>query len=299
MGFRIRILLAGCSLVLSGEAAATTQILSQSTGCYSNGVASDCQSAPVDFGPGASTSISRVIPVPGGNLGGSAAMAVADFDEFGARARASIDYSPGSAAPSVVHGVNGRAFASIVDTLTVAGSGSGTVRMQWSLTGANDIGFVGSNNILRVIASNQIRLDCFSNVGATFLNCNDALFIWDTAGVVSELVTIDVPILFGTPTTWTMEVLLVAGISVVFDDCLTCVALFSGRADADFGSTGTLVDVQLFDAVGNELDPSLIQAESGFRYDLVGQDVPEPLALAWMALAALGLRALATRPRVS
>jgi hypothetical protein len=63
-----------------------------------------------------------------------------------------------------------------------------------------------------------------------------------------------------------------------------CVTTFRGHASGSFGATGTLVDAQLFDAGGSELDPSLIQSESGFRYDLVG--VPEPSVI---ALAATGM----------
>jgi hypothetical protein len=200
----------------------------------------------------------------------------------------------------VFQAISGRVFVELRDVLTVSGgSGVGTVRMQWTITGGVDIGFVGSDSVLVVTTPTQLMLNCFSQAGASILNCNDTTLQFSSSQQVDQLVTVDVQVLFGTPTQWILEARLASGIFFQTDECTNCVVDFHGRANADFSSTATLVDVQLFDGVGNELDPSLIQAESGFRYDLVGQDVPEPLATAWAALAVLGLRAAARRPRVS
>jgi hypothetical protein len=268
------------ALLLAGEAAAT--IIAEARGCYSNSFAQQCLTDS-DSGAGAMASAVQNLPIPGGIFGGQAGMAVADFDQWGADARASIDYvsGPPDLYGVIFHAAGARALAELSDTLLVTGAvGSGTVRMQWEITGGNDIGFVGSDPVLVVNARTDLVLECFAQSGASFLNCPDHQFTWMASGVVGELVTVDVPIVFGTPLVWTFQIRLAAGLSFQSEACTeACVTAFQGHADADFSSTGDLINVQLFDGSFTELDPGLIQAQSGFRYDLVGSSVPEPLAL--------------------
>lgn len=97
--------------------------------------------------------------------------------------------------------------------------------------------------------------------------------------------SLDIPFVFGSPIQLTVSITLVAGtgVNTTFADSVA----WEGASLADFASTGVLVDVRLFDGAWSELDPSGIEAESMFRYDLVGQDAPEPLALALVAPLAL------------
>lgn len=285
----ICLLLATLSLAGSSGAAS---LFSSSHVCYSNGVANACSDSPPDTGPGASTSNLYTAPISGGSLQASAAMTVGDYDVLAARARASMDFSEPTGAPNVFHGLNGRAYAETVDTLTASGAaGAGTVRMIWSIQGANDIGYVGSDSVAIPTARVNLRLDCFAQIGASFVLCPDAAFEWPIAGGVNELVTIDVPTEFGVPTVVTYQIALSATLSVRFDECLTCAALFSGRSDADFDSTLRLVGVELLDSGGNPLDASGIASESGFAY----HQVPEPAIASFAALATLA--AFARRSR--
>lgn len=281
-------------LSLAGSSGAAS-LLSSSHVCYSNGVAQACSDIPPEFGAGATTQALYTAPVSGGSLQASAGMTVADYGLLGARARASIDFVEPAGAPFVFHGVTGRAYAETVDTLTASGAaGAGAVRMRWSITGGNDLGYVGSDSVDIPGVTVNLRLDCFAQIGASFVLCPDAAFAWSTSGGVSELVTIDVPIEFGVPTVVTYQVTLSATTSVRFDGCLDCAAAFSGRSDADFGSTLRLVGVELLDSGGNPLDASGIASESGFAYHEVPETSLAPLA-ALATLAGLAARSRARR----
>lgn len=278
-------------LWLAGSSRAAN-LLSTSHVCYSNGVAQACSDTPPDTGAGAATQALYTAPISGGSLQASAAMTVADYDRLGARARASIDFVEPEGAPFVFHGVTGRAYAETVDTLTASGAtGAGVVRMRWSITGGNDLGYVGSDSVDIPTVRINLRLDCFAQIGASFVLCPDAAFEWPVSGVVDEIVTIDVPIEFGVPTVVTYQVTLTATTSVRFDGCLDCAAGFSGRSDADFDSTLRLVGVELLGAGGSPLDASGIASEAGFAYHLV----PEPSLAPFAALATLAGLAPARR----
>jgi hypothetical protein len=128
----------------------------------------------------------------------------------------------------------------------------------------------------------QLVFNCFTlNVGV----CPTTRFAWTQNELVDEIVNIDIPIVFGSSVQYNFSITLVAGtgVNTIFADTV----VWQGASLANFGSTGVLQDVVLLDASGNPLDESGITSESGFRYDLVGQDVPEPLALALAAPLAL------------
>jgi hypothetical protein len=253
--------------------------------CYTVG----CYNGLPGSGPGATSSLSYDFSAnPDWVFQASGGMTVSNFDHFAARAEANIDYNlPLGEHIAVGHSTGGQGSADLFDTLLVSGGmGSGTVRMQWAITGANDIAYIGTDNVVPQ-ADIVLSLECFASAQGQALNCPDANFSWTTAGFVDELVTIDVPILFGVPVDWNFLVRLTARIGFGADACTFCVTSFQGRSIADFGSSGQLVDVQLLDGAGNLLDPSGIQADSGFRYDLVGQSVPEPSLLALAAPLAL------------
>ena len=60
--------------------------------------------------------------------------------------------------------------------------------------------------------------------------------------------------------------------------------------EADFGSTGRLVSVQLFDGSSNELSPCLIESESGFDYDISAPEPGSPMLAAVGAVVLIAAR---------
>lgn len=292
MARTIRLIVAALSLAGSSDAAT---LLSTSRACYSNGVAPACSDATPETGPGATSNIVYTAPFPGGQFQASGAMTVTNHGLLGARARASIEFVAPEGAPFVFHGLTGSGYAETVDTLTASGGvGAGTVRMLWSIQGGNDMGYVGSESVAVPTVATNLNVQCFAQIGANFVACPDAQFEWLTSGGVDEQFAIDVPIQFGTPTVVTYQIRLTAAISVLFDDCLDCLASFQGRSDA-VGSTLRLVGVELLDSGGNPLDASGIASESGFAYHLVPEPEHAPLA----ALATLAVVAFRARARPS
>jgi hypothetical protein len=124
----------------------------------------------------------------------------------------------------------------------------------------------------------QLVFNCSGNT-----TCATQRLVWTQNELVDEIVSLDVPFSFGNAIQLTVAITLVAGtgVNTTFADSV----VWQGASLADFASTGVLQDVVLLDANGNPLDESGIQAESGFRYDLVGQNVPEPLAAVGVPLA--------------
>ena len=275
------------ALLLAGESRAVSLLWAKTELCV--GI---CVDGPVDTGAGATSSFSYDSGIPDQNLLAEARVAIGNYDSFGLLAEAKMDFvlGPGQAPQFFSQGITSRAWIQMWDELTVSGgSGVGLVRMHWRISGGVDIGFVGSDAVVTGGGASQLAMICTSNVGSTLLNCNDPSFGFPASQAFDELVTLDVQVVFGTPTQWFFDARLISSIGFQADVCPTCPVSFSGRANADFSSTATLVDVQLFDGAGLELDPSGIQAESMFRYDLVGQNVAEPLGIAWAALAGLSL----------
>jgi hypothetical protein len=263
---------------------AITQLTALTRSCLTVTAGTQCDFAPMESGPGASSSIDR----PYGEFLTHAGLTVPDWDSFGANARASADYADpfGVFAQSVL----GRTTARYRDTLTVGGgSGSGRVRFTWHIEGENDIAWTASPDITNVTA--QVTLDflCFA---APTQPCFSPHRAWTTSGVIDETITIDIPITFGVPSETFLEIDLAAAFGFATGNPCTggCVTSLIGSVEGRFGATGTLTDVQIFDAGGGELDPSLIQSESGFRYDLVGLPEPSLAVLLGFVAAAASVR---------
>ena len=120
-------------------------------------------------------------------------------------------------APFLFHGIDVRGLNEAAHTLVVSGSfGSGTLRMEWLVTGANDIGFVASDSME-------------TRGGSTFLS--------STASRRSARATSSAP---SVPRTWTASG---AVVSVRFDECLDCAAQFLGRAETNVSVELIGVDV--------------------------------------------------------
>jgi hypothetical protein len=254
----------------------------------------DCEFLAPSEGPGATSSILRTWNEPGGTSGRSASVTVTDFDHFSASAGAGIDYTLAPPAEYLSQFIERRGvgFARFRDSLTASGgTGSGMIRLQWQIDGSNSLVSDAINPQIVFDILNEVRLVMNCSRGSTptlSADCGSGSVSFEDSGSEQVLATFDLPMVFGAPVFFLVEFQLhaITGFrSFSCDD--PCIVDFHGNVDADFASTGQLVDVQLFDGLGNELDPALITSESGFRYDLVGQDVPEPLALALAAPLAL------------
>lgn len=268
-------------LLPASGAHAITQLTALTRSCFRITAGEQCDFAPMESGPGASSSIDRLY---GGDFLTHAGLTVPDWDSFGANVRASADYADPFGAFAL--SATGRTTARYRDTLTVGGgSGSGRVRFTWHIEGSNEIEWVASNDITNVTANVTLDFLCFA--GPT-RPCDSPHRVFTTSGVVDETITVDIPITFGTPSETFLEIDLAANFGYATGNPCAgtsgCVTSLVGLARGSFGATGTLVDVQLFDGSGFELAPSLIQSESQFRYDLVG--LPEPSLAALLALVA-------------
>jgi hypothetical protein len=283
--------LALVSLVLAGllsasQAHAVTQLTALTRSCFGISLPL-CDFAPLDSGPGAESSIDRVrnYTSAGSPFATHASLVVPDWDSFAAEVSASGDYAD----PFGTFGISetARTTARYRDTITATGgSGAGRLHMVWHIEGSNAISWQAGVEVTSVTASVSLDFLCF---GGPTQPCFSPHRRWTTDGAVDELIAVDIPITFGVPSETFLEIDLRADLGFTATTCNgTCLVNFRGSVNGSFGSTGTLVDVQLFDLAGNEYDPSNIQAESGFRYDLVGVPEPSALALAPMLLAVAG-----------
>jgi hypothetical protein len=269
------------ALLLASGAHAITQLFSTSFTCFSGNA--QCDFAPMGSGPGASSSIDRQY----GSFLTHADLTIPDWDSFGTDVRASADYVEEFAVPFA--NATARTLARFRDTLTVSGgSGTGSVRLSWHVEGSTTIEWQASQDITNVTARVMVDFLCFSGPGST-RPCSSPHREWTANAAIDEVITVDIPIVFGQPSETFLEIDLRADFGFSRPLCPgPCLTSLIGAADGSFGATGTLIDVQLFDSAGTELDPSLIQAESSFRYDLVGVPEPSLVGLVGVGLSALG-----------
>jgi hypothetical protein len=264
-------------LLLAQSAHAITQLFALTRSCFTITAGTTCDFAPMESGPGASSSIDRLY---GGNFLTHAGLVVPDWDSFGANVRASADYADPFGAFAL--SATGRTTARYRDTLTVSGgTGSGSLRFTWHVEGSNTIEWAASPDITNVTANVTLDILCVSGTR----QCFSPHHAWTTSGVIDETIIVDIPILFGVPTETLQEIDLAANFGYATGNPCTgaCITTLIGSVTGSFGATGTLIDVQVFDSGGFELAPSLIQSESGFRYDLV----PEPSVMALAGAAVL------------
>jgi len=263
----------------------------------------DCEFAPPAQGAGAASSILRTWAEPGGTSSRSASATVADFDHFSAHAEAGIDYTLAPAAAYLSQFIQRRgvAFARFRDSLTATGAvGNGTIRLQWEIDGTNSFVNDAINPlvIFDILNETILKASCGWGTTPTISNdCGSFTFNFEDSGAAHALATFDLPITFGAPAFFLVQFELHAITGFRSFSCdPVCIVDFHGDVDADFSSSGELVSFQLFDGLWNELDASLVQSESGFRYDLVGQNVTEPSLAALAGLLALTLTQRTKRP---
>jgi hypothetical protein len=284
-------------LFVPRDSQATTSLSSLSTSCFSGA----CEFSPTLFGPGAATSIDRTInqELDPGFLGlqNHAAMTVVNYDRFATNVQSTgalQDYpsgTPGTTGPNN----NANARAIISDAVNVSGAtGVGTMRLSWRLTGGVDVGWSITGPVSDIDhAQVRFTIGCTANTNPpTLPGCGAATTrAWNGPTTVDEIFNVDIPIRFDS----TVQYILTATAqSATGTGVITGDGLISMQAHAlgSFGSTGTLVAVQILDAGGQLVSGSTIQSESGFRYDLV---VPEPNQLPLLAVGVLTL--LAARRR--
>lgn len=279
---RCLLLLAG--LIAAHPAHAITQLHAQARSCF--GISfPQCDFTPADPGPGATASIDRLrnYTSAGDPFTTHASLVVPDWDSFGANVSVTGQFAD----PFGTFGISetARTTARYRDTVTVSdGNGAGRVHMVWHIEGSNAISFQAGVEVTSVTARVALDFLCF---GGPTQPCFSPHREWTTDGTVDELIAVDIPITFNSPSETFLEIDLQANLGFTATTCNgTCLINFLGSVNGSFGATGTLVDYRVFDSGGNEIDPSHIQSESGFRYDLVG--VPEP-SLALLALAAVAL----------
>jgi hypothetical protein len=255
-----------------------------------------CEFLPQEFGAGATTSILRTWQSPNQYLfQAEAALTLFDYDGFSAYSRASGDahlQNGTSGAGGIASNSFGRAI--IRDAITVAGpAGSGTFRLVWQITGSTEMGY-STTDLAQTnpLAGVQIGYECAAFTGAAGSFCGTGSFQYMANTVVDETLTFDVPITFNVAKEY--QLTFTVGASTGTGNTFNFPLQFLGHAIGDFSSTGTLIDAAVFDAFGTPLDESGITSGAGFRYDLVGQAVPEP-PLALVLGAALPLGALLRR----
>jgi hypothetical protein len=130
-------------LLLAQSAHAITQLFALTRSCFTITAGTTCDFAPMESGPGASSSIDRLY---GGNFLTHAGLVVPDWDSFGANVRASADYADPFGAFAL--SATGRTTARYRDTLTVSGgTGSGSLRFTWHVEGSNTIEWAASPDI--------------------------------------------------------------------------------------------------------------------------------------------------------
>lgn len=285
--------------LLAGEASALSLLQSVSRACSGQ----TCEFTPVTQGAGASTDILRTYTQTTGPntyaFQASAATTVFGYDHWAVEAHATGDAHltftiPGGAGPSASAGGEAHLLDSVIAT---GATGAGTLRMIWRVTGSVDVGW-SSSDPSGMPSPSPVQLVFGCSAGPAV--CPGPRFGWTASAAIDETVNIDIPVTFGSAVQYHVSMTLVAGtgVNATFADEIT----WSGFSHGDFASTGVLQQVLLLDAFGNVLDPAGIESESGFRYDLVGQNVPEPsraaLGLA-VALALAGRRALRSGSRPS
>jgi hypothetical protein len=254
-----------------------------------------CVFSPTDSGAGATSSILDTLTGSDGVFGRSASVTITDYDRFSATAGAGIDYSlgPPMEYPSQFFEVRGVALARFRDSLVATGAtGNGLVRMRWEIEGSNSFVNDAVNPLVisDIYAETKLVAICNSGTNLTHV-CTDDPLVFEEGGPADGTLTFDIPIVFGasTPYLIALELHAFSGFRSVSCDS-PCIVDYHANVEADFGSTGRLVSVQLFDGSSNELSPSLIESESGFDYDIGAPEPGAPMLAAVGALVMLAAR---------
>jgi len=287
--------LAAVVSVAGGASANVIQALSQSCagiaadfaagiGCtIDNHIGSTPQSSSTSRG------VALVTASGGANLGANTSVAAApnSFSIF--------SFAGGTVTGTFVpvgFGASGGSVVRYTDTLNIAGSGKGTIRVPWLVEGGVDISGAPAGAALGFTTCASNATGAF-NVSFCTRNRGDAngseVFTGDTS--YSELWTLDFQIEFGVD----YDLLTQFGLSTAGGG-----PNGGSSATADFSHTGLMQPVQVFDSLGNRMLNPVITAESGLDYLNPQGDTPsavsEPSAVASFALGLLAMARL-RRPR--
>jgi hypothetical protein len=250
------------------------------------------------------SSIQNTLTGSFGQMGRAASVTIADYGRFAATAEAGMDYTlaPPDEYGSQWQEVRGIAYARFRDVLTAGGAtGNGLIRMRWEIEGSNSFTNDAVNPLVisAIYAESRLVAICNSGTGLSHDCTSDTLVFEDDGPAAGELV-FDIPIVFGVSTPYLIALELHALSGFRSTSCKTpCIVDFHADVDADFGSTGRLVSVQLFDGASNELSPSLIESESQFDYDISAPEPGHALLTAVGTLVLLAARRLAVESKAA
>jgi hypothetical protein len=290
------------SILLGAPSAghAATVLLSQSFWCSSG----SCSFVPDMTGPGASTSLLYTFEDEPSNPGflrlqAEAAMVVADYGGFSARSSSTEDLNdyPVGTQGTVGPNISANARATIWDVVTVSGgSGPGTLRMTWHVTGGVDVGWSVAGPV-DPIDHGQLRLSfgCTAQLVGTPTPdaCPDPMLSWTAPGAVDVTVNLDMPIVFGSPVQYQLVINLQSSTGTGYYNASSGLITFQAHATGEFGSTGTLVGAEALDSIGQPVAGATIQSESGFQYGVA----PEPERAALLVVGSLVLAVARVRDR--
>lgn len=235
-------------------------------------VFSHCEGAPQVFGRDATAQYSRSHHI--GSEWLTDASITVDFDGFSGYARAS---GQGQIEGLGNLGYTARSGGSVFDVLTIgAGGGAGFLRLTWRLLATADVD--DGNASFGVL--------CSANPPA--LPCATAVVLATADQVYDQPLSVDLPIVLGTPTQIS---LLPAGSAAIGITSTGGTVPFSLSAGITW--IAPLVSVEVLDALEQPMAGVPIASESGFDWAAV----PEPGAIAGAAAAALTLAALARSRR--